>query len=336
MDAAKPRKAEERMIARRLILGAAIAAGALGVAPKVAAQGYPEKPIKLIVPFPPGGPIDTMARFMTQALGTRLSQSIVIENRPGGGATIETRFVAASPPDGYTLLFGSSGSLAVAPALYSTLDYDPVTSFGPVAQVAIMQQLMVIRPDIPANTVAEFVDYAKARPGKLSYGAAIATPPHLMGTMFKVKAGIDSLYVPYKGSAPSVTDLLGGVTHWTIDGIPTLAPFVKDGLLRALAVASTERWSEMPQIPTMLEEGFPDVTLNAWAGVVAPAGTAPAIVSKLNGLINEALAGEEIKPALAKLGAVPKTGSPAAFAAFIKAEVPKWAYAVKVAGAKID
>jgi tripartite-type tricarboxylate transporter receptor subunit TctC len=239
-------------------------------------------------------------------------------------------------PDGYTLLFGSSGSLAVAPALYSTLDYDPVTSFGPVAQVAIMQQLMVIRPDIPANTVAEFVDYAKARPGKLSYGAAIATPPHLMSTMFKVKSGIDSLYVPYKGSAPSVTDLLGGVTHWTIDGIPTVAPFAKDGRLRALAVASTERWSEMPHIPTMLEEGFPDVTLNVWAGVVAPAGTAPAIVSKLNALINEALAGEEIKPALAKLGAVPKTGSPAEFAAFIKAEVPKWAYAVKVAGAKID
>ena len=324
------------MVARWLILCAAIAAGVLGVAPKLAAQGYPEKPIKLIVPFPPGGPIDTMARFMTQLLGTRLSQSIIIENRPGGGATIATRFVAASPPDGYTLLFGSSGSLAVAPALYSNLDYDPVKSFGPVAQVAIMQQLMVIRPDIPANTLAEFVDYAKARPGKLSYGAAIATPPHLMSTMFKVKAGIDSLYVPYKGSAPSVTDLLGGVTHWTIDGIPTVAPFAKDGRLRALAVASTERWSEMPQIPTMLEEGFPDVTLNVWAGVVAPAGTAPAIVNKLNALINDALEAEKIKPALAKLGAVPKTGSPAEFAAFIKAEVPKWAYAVKVAGAKID
>jgi hypothetical protein len=208
IDAAKPRQTEERMVARWLILCAAIAAGVLGVTPKLAAQGYPQKPIKLIVPFPPGGPIDTMARFMTQALGTRLSQSIVIENRPGGGATIATRFVAASPPDGYTQLFGSSGSLAVAPALYSNLDYDPVASFEPVAQVAIMQQLMVIRSDIPANTLAEFVDYAKARPGKLSYGAALATPPHLMSTMFKVKAGIDSLYVPYKGSASSVTDLL--------------------------------------------------------------------------------------------------------------------------------
>src|SRR5262245_34201434 len=209
------------MIARQLFFGAALVLGFAAVSDWAAAQNYPDRPIKLIVPFPPGGPIDTMARFMTQALGTRLRQSIVIENRPGGGATIATRFVAASPPDGYTLLFGSSGSLAVAPVLYSNLDYDPVASFGPVAQVAIMQQLMVIRPDIPANTVAEFVDYAKARPGKLSYGAAIATPPHLMSTVFKVKAGIDSLYVPYKGSAPSVTDLLGGVTHWTIDGILT-------------------------------------------------------------------------------------------------------------------
>src|SRR5262249_19297306 len=212
------------------------------------------------------------------------------------------------PPAAYSGLSVPWGPGGGAPALYSTLDSARVTSFGPVAKFAIMQHLMVTRPDIPANTVAEFVDYAEARPGKLSYGAALATPPHLMSTMFKVKAGIDSLYVPYKGSASSVTDLLGGVTHWTIDGIPTVAPFAKDGRLRALAVASTERWSEMPQIPTMLEEGFPDVTLNVWAGVVAPAGTAPAIVDKLNALISEALAAEEIKPALAKLGAVPKTG----------------------------
>jgi tripartite-type tricarboxylate transporter receptor subunit TctC len=324
------------MIARQLVLGAGLVLALASLADSAAAQNYPDKPIKLIVPFPPGGPIDTMARFMTQSLGARLGQSIIIENRPGGGATIGTRAVAAAEPDGYTLLFGSSGSLAVAPALYSNLDYDPIASFTPIASVAIMQQLMVVRVDIPANTVAEFVDYARARPGQLRYGASLATPPHLMSAMFKVKAGLDSVYVPYKGSAPAVTDLLGGVNHWTIDGLPILAPLAKDGKLRPLAVASTQRWEEMPQIPSMVEAGYPDVTLDAWAGVVAPARIAPTIVSKLNALISEALAGQEVKPALAKLGAVPKIGSPADFAAFIKSEVPKWAYAVKVAGAKID
>jgi len=324
------------MIARQLFFGAALVLGFAAVSDWAAAQNYPDRPIKLIVPFPPGGPIDTMARFMTQSLGTRLGQSIIIENRPGGGATIATRAVAAADPDGYTLLFGSSGSLAVAPALYGNLDYDPIASFTPIAQVAIMQQLMVVRTDIPAKTVAEFVDYARARPGQLRYGASLATPPHLMSAMFAVKAGLDSVYVPYKGSAPAVTDLLGGVNHWTIDGTPILAPLAKDGKLRPLAVASTQRWEEMPEIPTMVDAGYPDVTLDAWSGVVAPARIAPAIVSKLNALITAALAGPEVKPALAKLGAVPRTGSPADFAAFIKAEVPKWAYAVKVAGAKID
>ncbi len=323
------------MIGRNLAL-CAVAALVLALSAPAAAQSYPEKPIKLIVPFPPGGPIDTMARFMAQPLSMRLGQSIVIENRPGGGATIGTRSVAAAEPNGYTLLFASSGSLAVAPALYSNLDYDPIASFTPVATISILQQLMVVRPDIPAHSVAEFIAYAKARPGKLNHGASVATPPHLMSVLFKVEAGIDSTYVPYKGSAPAVTDLLAGATQWTIDGLPILAPIAKEGRLRPLAVASTQRWGEMPQIPTMVEVGFPDVALDAWTGVVAPAGTAPAIVNKLNASINQGLVGEDVKDALARLGALPRMSSPADFAAFIKAEMPKWAYAVKLAGAKID
>ena len=280
--------------------------------------------------------MDTLARFMAQPLSERLGQSIFIENRPGAGATIGTRSVATAEPDGYTLLFGSSGSLAISPALYSNLDYDPIASFTPVATFSTLQQLMVVRPDIPADNVAEFIAYAKGRPGKLNYGASLATPPHLLSTLFKVKAGIDSTYVPYKGSAPAVTDLLAGVTHWTIDGIPILAPLVKAGKLRPLAVASTQRWGEMPQIPTMVEVGFPDVALDAWTGIVAPVGTPPAIVNKLNAMINDGLVGENVKGALAKLGALRKITSPAEFAAFIKAEMPKWAYAVKLSGAKID
>jgi tripartite-type tricarboxylate transporter receptor subunit TctC len=332
-------QASRRREAGRTVLGRKLAFCALGLillAGPATAQSYPGKPIKLVVPFPPGGPIDTMARFMAQPLSARLGQSIVIENRPGGGATLGTRSVATAEPDGYTLLFASSGSLAVAPALYSNLDYDPVASFTPVATFSILQQLMVVRPDIPVRSVAEFIAYAKARPGKLNHGASVATPPHLMSVLFKVEAGIDSTYVPYKGSAPAVTDLLGGATHWTIDGLPILAPLAREGKLRALAVASTQRWGEMPELATMAEIGFPDVALDAWTGVVAPAGTPAAIVNRLNASINEGLVGDDVKDALARLGALPKASSPADFAAFIKSEMPKWAYAVRLAGAKVD
>jgi tripartite-type tricarboxylate transporter receptor subunit TctC len=300
------------------------------------AQTYPDKPIKLIVPFPAGGPIDTMARFVAQPLAARLGQSVIVENRPGTGGTLGTRAVAAADPDGYTLLFGSSGTLAVAPALYSNLDYDPRRSFVPVASAAVLPHLFVIRPDLPARTVAEFVAYAKANPGKLNYGASLATPPYLLSTLFKQLSGIDVVYIPYKGSAPSVTDLLAGATHWTIDGLTILAPQAREGRLRALAVASGTRWPDLPDVPTLIEQGYPDVSLDAWAGVLAPAGTPSAVVARLNAAINEGLAGGETRAALAKLYALPKIGTSADFAAFIAAEMPKWAAAVKLSGAKIE
>jgi len=323
------------MIAKHLLLCITAAIG-VAVASPATAQTWPDKPIKLIVPFPAGGPIDTMARFVAQPLSARLGQSVIVENRPGSGGTIGARAVASAEPDGYTLLFGSSGTLAVAPALYASLDYDPQKSFAPVATAAILPMLLVVRPDLPAKTVAEFVAYAKANPGKLNYGASLATPPHLLSTLFKHQAGIEVVYIPYKGSAPSVTDLLAGATHWTIDGVIILAPFAKDGRLRPLAVASAARWPELPQVPTLIESGFPDFSLDAWAGVVAPAGTPAAVVGRLNAAINEGLRGAEVKAALGKLGALPKIGSPAEFAAFIAAELPKWAATVKLAGARID
>ena len=314
----------------------ALATLALGVPAPSSAQNWPERPLKLIVPFAPGGPIDTMARFMAQPLTARLGQSVVIENRPGAGGTIGTRAVAAAEPDGYTLLFGSSGTLAVAPALYDNLEYHPVKSFVPVATVSVLPMLMVVHPVIPARTVQEFVAYAKANPGKLNYGASLATPPHLLSTLFKHKAGIDAFYVSYKGSAPAVTDLLAGTTHWTIDGLTILAPLAKDGKLRPLAIASMQRWPDLPEVPTLVESGYPDVALDAWAGVVAPQGTPAPIVSRLNALVNDVLAGAEVPAALARLYARPKAGSPADFAAFLAAEIPKWAQAVRLAGAKTD
>jgi tripartite-type tricarboxylate transporter receptor subunit TctC len=314
----------------------ALAALALAAASPAAAQTFPDKPVKLIVPFVAGGPIDTMARFVAQPLAARLGQSVIVENRPGTGGTLATRAVAAAEPDGYTLLFGSSGTLAVAPALYASPGYDPVRSFTPVATISVLPMLLVVHPSIPARSVAELVAYARANPGRLNYGASLATPPHLLSALFAHKAGIDTLYVAYKGSAPAVTDLLAGTMQWSIDGLTILAPLAKDGRLRALALASGARWPDLPDVPTLIEQGYPDVSLDAWAGVVAPAGTPLPVVAKLNAAINEALAGAEVKAALMKLSALPKTGTPAEFAAFIAAEIPKWAAAVKLSGAKIE
>jgi tripartite-type tricarboxylate transporter receptor subunit TctC len=330
---------EEAMIGRRAMLASGIALGmalGAGVATQTHAQSYPDKPIKMIVPFPPGGPIDTMARLTGQDLGTRLGQQVIVENRPGAGSTIGYKAAAAAEPDGYTLLFGSSGSLGVAPALYAGHDIDPLKHFTPVATTSLLPHVMVVGPGVPANTVAEFIAYAKANAGKLNYGAGHGTPPHLLSTLFKTQAGLDITYVPYKGSAPSVTDLLGGQTHFTIDGMLILIPQVKAGKLRALAVARPERWPDLPNVPTFVESGFPDFTIDAWTGVVAPKGTPAAVVAKLNAAINEGLKTDAIKTALAKFSALPKAGSPQDFDAFLREQLPKWASMVKLAGAKVE
>ena len=266
----------------------ALRSDSVGDWPVRAQQKYPNRPIKMIVPFPPGGPIDTMARLVAQELGSRVGQ-VVVENRPGGGSTIGTKLVAAAPPDGYTLMFGSSGSLAVAPALYSSLGVDPRKAFVPIATVALLPHVFVVNNDVPAKSIAEFVAYAKANPGKLNYGAGLGTPPHLLSTLFKTEAKIDVVYVPYTGSAQSVTDLLGGQTQFTIDGLVTLYPLIKAGKVRALAIARAERWPALPDVPTLVESGYPDFVIDAWTGVVAPAGTPRPIVEQLNAAINAGL-----------------------------------------------
>src|SRR4051794_29124789 len=298
------------MIRRRALLAAGIAIG-LAFATSAGAQTYPDKPIKMIVPFPPGGPIEPMARLTGQSISASLGQQVIVENRPGAGSTIGFKAAAAAEPDGYTLLFGSSGSLGVAPALYPSLDVDPLKYFATVATTSLLPHVMVVGPGVPAKTVAEFVSYAKANPGKLNYGAGHGTPPHLLSTLFKTQAGLDVTYVPYKGSAPSVTDLLGGQTHFTIDGMLALIPHIKQGKLRALAVGRPQRWPDLPDVPTFPESGFPDITIDAWTGVVAPKGTPALIVEKLNAAINEGLRTPEIKSALERFSALPKAGSPA-------------------------
>jgi tripartite-type tricarboxylate transporter receptor subunit TctC len=324
------------MISRRALLAGGVAFGAGVAAPSQAQQSYPNKPIKMLVPFPPGGPIDTMARLTGAQMSASLGQQVIVENRPGAGSTIGFKAAAAAEPDGYTLLFGSSGSLGVAPALYPNHDIDPLKYFTTVSTTSLLPHMMVVGPSVPAKTVAEFVAYAKANPGKLNYGAGLGTPPHLLSTLFKTKAGLDVTYIPYKGSAPSVTDLLGGRTHFTIDGMLILIPQVKEGKLRPLAVARPERWPALPDVPTFVESGYPDFVIDAWTGVVAPRGTPAPIVAKLNAVINEGLKTDEIKTALARFQALPKGGSPQEFDTFLREQLPKWAEMVKLAGAKAE
>jgi len=323
------------MISRRALLATGVAFSA-GIASQASAEPYPDKPIKMICPFPAGGPIDTMARLTASDISSRVGQQAIVENRPGAGSTIGFKAAAAAEPDGYTLLFGSSGSLGVAPALYPSLDVEPLKYFTPVASTSLLPHVMVIGPSVPAKTLAEFVAYAKANPGKLNYGAGLGTPPHLLSTLFKTKAGLDVTYIPYKGSAASVTDLLGGQTHFTIDGMLILIPQVKQGKLRALAVARPERWPDLPDVPTFIESGYPDLNIDAWTGVMAPRGTPAPIVAKLNAAINDGLKTEQTRIALARFSALPKLGSPADFEAFLKSEAPRWAEMVKLSGAKVE
>jgi tripartite-type tricarboxylate transporter receptor subunit TctC len=328
------------MATRRSVLktiAAAAAALSLPAIGQVAAQQkYPDKTVRMIVPFPPGGPIDTMARMTAQQLGERLGQQVVVENRAGGGSTIGTKDVAAAAPDGYTLMFGSSGSLAVAPALYSSLGLDPQKAFVPIATVALLPHVFVVNNDVPAKTVAEFVAYAKANPGKINYGAGLGTPPHLLSTLFKTDSKIDVVYVPYTGSAQSVNDLLGGQTQFTIDGLVTLYPLIKAGKLRALAIARGERWPALPDVPTLVESGYPDFVIDAWTGLVAPAGTPRAIVDRLNAAVNDGLKSQAAQDNLAKFSAIAKIGTPEDFKAFLADQTQKWAAIVKLAGARID
>jgi tripartite-type tricarboxylate transporter receptor subunit TctC len=324
------------MISRRALLSAAAAFSIVPASALRAQANYPDKPIKMIVPFPPGGPIDTMARLCGKFISDRLGQQVVIENRPGAGSTIGSKAAAASPPDGYTLMFGSSGSLAVAPSLYVNAGIDPLKMFTPVSSFVLLPHLMIVPAQVPAKTLAEFIAYAKANPGKLNYGAGLGTPPHLLSTLFKIRAGIDVTYVPYQGAAPSITDLLAGRIHYTIDGTVALMPHVRSGKFTPVAMARGERWPELPNVPTLVESGFPDFTLDAWAGVVAPAGTPAPVVAKLNGAISAGLKTPEAKAALDRFSSIIKTGTPAEFGDFIADQGKRWGALVKLAGAKIE
>ena len=321
------------MIARRTFLVALPAV--LGLASPATAPGYPNRVIRMITPFTPGSPVDVAARLLAQHLGANLGQNVIVDNRPGAGTTTGMKAAAMAEPDGYTLLFQSS-SLVVAPAMYKNLDYDPLKAFIPVANVASSHWVTVVPPSLPVRTVPEFIAYAKANPGKLNFGFGQGTAPQLVGEWLKVTNKLEIGSVPYRGGMQAVTDMLGGTIHLNIGTASTLVPLIQEGKLRAISVWGPTRFPELPDVPTMMESGFPGLSLYFWSGLWVPAGTPSAIVSRLNAETNAALRSPEMKASMDKLGIEATIGSAQDFAAFIADEAPKWSRIVEASGVKVD
>jgi tripartite-type tricarboxylate transporter receptor subunit TctC len=320
---------------RRRLLCAAAAVGVLGAARTAHAQAYPSRPVRWIVPFPAGGPSDILARLIGQSLTERLGQPFVIENRAGASGNVGTQAVVAAPPDGHTLLFVAAPN-AINVTLYPNLGFNFVRDIAPVAMIARGALIMLVTPSFPAESVAQFITYAKANPGKINMASAgNGTPPHVAGELFKAMTGIDMLHVPYRGVAPAITDLLGGQVHVLFDPVPSSIGYVRSGKLRALAVTTAERSQLLPDTPS-LSEFVPGYEASTWFGAGAPRETPGDIVGKLNSAINAILGEPAIKARLADLGASVFTTSPADFGKFITAEADKWGKVVTLAGIKPD
>jgi tripartite-type tricarboxylate transporter receptor subunit TctC len=322
---------------RRVLLAAALAAGALSALPAAAAEPFPAKPVRLIVPFTPGGSTDILARALGQKLAERWHQSVVIENRPGAGGAIGMELAARSPADGYTMVMGHIGTLAANPALYPRLPYDPVRDFAPVTLVAMVPNVLVVGPAVQSASVAEFIALAKSKPGKLDYGSGgNGSAAHLAMEYFKLKAGIDLQHVPYKGTAPALADLLGGQIAVILTGLPPVLQQVKAGKLRMLGVASKTRLKNFPDLPTLAESGVPGFEATQWYGLLVPAGTPKDIVAKLHRDTVAALADPVVNERLASEGAEPVGNTPEQFAAFIQSEIDLWGKVIRTTGMKAD
>jgi len=327
------------MITRRLLLSSIAAVGfVMPTVDAAPAQSYPTRPISVILPFPPGGNSDVVARFLADRLSSSFGQPVIVEHRPGGaGGTVGTKAVASAQPDGHTLLLSSPGPLVVAPAVYKSLGYDPAKSFIPVATTFSIPQMLVVNPTVPVTSIQELVAYAKANPGKINFASpGYGTQPHLLGEMFKLMTGINIVHIPYKGPAAAITDLLAGQVQMYFETVGLLLPHIQAGKLKALAVADATRHPQLADVPTTIETGFPKLQAAFWSGVLAPAGTPASVVGKLNAAINESLKSAELQAILAKLGAKPKIGSPRDFADFMAAERQKWTEITTSAGIKAD
>ncbi len=317
-----------------LVIGGAVLSAGHALA------AFPDKPIRLIVPFPAGGAADVMARGMAQRLGAELSQQIVIDNRGGAGGTTAAETAAKSAPDGYTLFFGTMGTQAINPALYAKLRYDPAKDFAPVSLTHITPRVLVVHTSVKANSIAELIALAKAQPGKLSYGSAgNGSSSHLSGALFESMAAVDMLHVPYKGSSPLLVDVLAGRIDMTFDSYTVYEEHIKAGKVRALGVTSAKRMGALPQIPTIAEAGpagMRGYDVSNWLAVYAPAGTPPDVLATLHAALGRAMATPALRTQLVALGIEPTFGSPEELAALLRVELPKWAEIVKRSGAKVE
>jgi tripartite-type tricarboxylate transporter receptor subunit TctC len=301
----------------------------------VAADTYPVKPIRLIVPFPPGGPADALARTVGDRLSAALGQAVIVDNRPGAAGNIGMELAAKAAPDGYTLVLAPAGNLTVNPSLYRNVPYDVARDFAPVTVIAAVPNILVVNPAVPAQNLAELIQYAKANPGRLNFSSpGSGSGAHLAGELFKSSAGVDIVHIPYNGIAPAVTAVVAGDVQLMFAGAPSALPQVSGGKLRALAVASPKRIAAAPALPTLDESGLPGFDVTSWYSIVAPAGTPPAIVERLQNEIARALDNPGVRTKLAALGAEPIANSPAEFAAMIKSETAKWSKIVKDANIK--
>jgi tripartite-type tricarboxylate transporter receptor subunit TctC len=305
----------------------------LSGAGSVRADDYPSRPVKVIVPTPPGGPVDVVGRLTANYLQTSLGQAFVVENRSGAGNTIGSKDAAEAAPDGYTLLFSAASGLIIAPLLHPDAGYDPLTSFDPVALVGASSSILVVNPAVPAHSVEELVAYAKANPGKVNFSSGgVGVLPHLIGELFKARAGVDIVHVPYKGGGPSITDVMAGNVQMTFEATSVLLPLIEAGKLRALAVTTPKRIPQLPDLPTMIESGYPGFVTVAWTGLLAPAHTPKAIIDKLNATINRGLKTSEFEGALAKITVDALGGTPQDFTETMKTELARWTPLVKSLG----
>jgi len=327
---------EETMTYRNYFT-ACVAALVLAGSPGALAQAWPAKPIRIVVPFPAGGATDIMARAAAQKMTEAWGQSVVVDNRPGAAGNIGAELVARSPNDGYTMLMGTVGTHAINASLYAKMPYDHVKDFAPVVLVAAVPNVLVVHPSVPANSVAELVAYGKANPGKLNFASSgSGTSIHLSGELFKVSTGLTMQHVPYKGSAPALTDLVGGQVQLMFDNLPPSLPHIRAGRLRALAVTTAARAPALPEVPTVAESGLTGFEASSWFGLLAPAGTPADIVAKVNGELARWIASPEAKEKMSAIGANAAGGTPEDFARHIAAETAKWAKVVKESGAKVD
>jgi tripartite-type tricarboxylate transporter receptor subunit TctC len=316
-----------RLIAAAVAILTALAASAH-------AQSYPTHTIRLIIPFPAGGPVDVMGRLIAQSLSGSIGQPVIVDNRPGAGSTLAGRDVARAEPDGYTLLLGSAATLAIGPALFKNIGYDPIASFTPVAFLSAVPYVMVAGPKTPAKTVKDLVAYAKANPGKLNIGVPNGAPPHMLAAWFKDVTATDIVVVPYKGASTVITDLIAGQIELGFETTSVTLSHLQEGSIRPLGVATTNRLPELAEVPTMIESGVPDFLATSWTGIMAPAGTPDEIVAKLNAAINAALKSAEMQARFKQLAALANPGTPQDFAKFIAAEAPKWTAMAKLSNLK--